>query len=195
MENCALALVAGVRGTGRAVESFDYLPYSGGSASRSQGIHLQTPPPWADECDARQVANAGGFSLHTSVATEVDDRQKLRRGGEVDCLHRRTVRLRIAQQAREVWLDVMDAGEACRLLPANRCWKPLPAAMPTGGCPLGLAIVRQVASRDANDDHARHAGTIMHNFVLDSVWKRRERCRALGRPRATRGRHKRLSGP
>jgi len=40
---------------------------------------LQILPARTDECDARQVANAAGFSLHAGVATEADERQKLER--------------------------------------------------------------------------------------------------------------------
>jgi len=40
---------------------------------------LQTLPARTDECDAQQVANAAGFSLHAGVAAEADERQKLER--------------------------------------------------------------------------------------------------------------------
>ena len=44
-----------------------------------QAFTLQTLPARTDECDARQVANAAGFSLHAAVAAEADERQKLER--------------------------------------------------------------------------------------------------------------------
>ena len=40
---------------------------------------LQTIPAWTGDIEERQLANAGGFSLHAGVAAEADERQKLER--------------------------------------------------------------------------------------------------------------------
>lgn len=63
---------------------------------------------------------------------------------------RAPVRLHIAQQAREIWLDVMDAGDG--VPPAARqlmleAFTRSDASRSVPGTGLGLAIVRQVASR------------------------------------------------